>query len=101
MATQRRPVFDVLEDRRVNCLSVMTTMSTREYLQKVKSAYENRGGIAGQREKLQTTSAIRIRKRMVDDIRGGAVLPPVVIGLVLTKQIFSSVRIGVQSKIRH
>lgn len=83
MATQRRPVFDILEDTRVNCLSVMTSMPIREYLEKVKSAYENRGGIAGQREKLQTTSAIRIRKRMVDDIQAGAVLPPVVIGVVL------------------
>lgn len=70
----------------------MTTMPIREYLQKVKSAYENRGGIAGQREKLQTTSAIRIRKRMVDDIKAGAVLPPVVVGVVLPTKIFKSFR---------
>lgn len=91
MAT-RRPAYDILEDSRVNCLSVMTTMSIRDYLEKVRSAYENRGGIAGQREKLQTTSAIRIRKRMVDDIQAGAVLPPVVIGIVLSVKLLRSFR---------
>lgn len=92
MATQYRPSFDVLEDSRVNCLSVMTTMPVRDYLEKVKSAYEKRGGIAGQREKLQTTSAIRIRKRMVDDIQLGAVLPPVVVGVVLPSKTFKQFR---------
>lgn len=92
MATQRRPAFDILEDTRVKCLSVMTTMSIRDYLEKVKSAYENRGGIAGQREKLQTTSAIRIRKRMVDDIQAGAVLPPVVVGIVLPPKLLKNFR---------
>ena len=89
---QRRQSFEVLEDSRVNCLSVMTTMPIRDYLTKVKSAYEKRGGIAGQREKLQTTSAIRIRKRMVDDIKQGAVLPPVVVGVVLATKNFRKFR---------
>lgn len=91
MAT-RRPAYDILEDARVNCLSVMTTMSIRDYLEKVRSAYENRGGIVGQREKLHTTSAIRIRKRMVDDIQAGAVLPPVVIGIVLPVKLLRNFR---------
>ena len=88
MAIQQRATFEVLEDSRVNCLSVMTSMTVREYIQMASVAYESRGGIAGQREKLQTTSAIRIRKRMVEDVRLGAVLPPIVIGVVLDKKAF-------------
>ncbi|RZJ13843.1 MAG: hypothetical protein EON50_08285 [Acidovorax sp.] len=37
---------------------------------------------------LKTTSAIRIRKRMVLDIQQGAVLPPIVLGLVLNNEDF-------------
>ena len=53
-------------------------MSTQDYLALVEQAYQNRGGIDFQREKLRTTSAIRIRRRMVADVVQGAVLPPVV-----------------------
>ena len=69
----------------------MTTMTTQEYLDLVGQAYENRGGIDFQREKLRTTSAIRIRRRMVADIVQGAVLPPVVVGAVLSQDSFSKV----------
>ena len=92
MATQNRSTFEVLEDSRINCLSVMTSMLIREYLDMAKGAYLNRGGITGQREKLQTTSAIRIRKRMVDDIQQGAVLPPLVVGVVLPSNMFRKFR---------
>ena len=66
-------------------------MTTQEYLDLVGQAYENRGGIDFQREKLRTTSAIRIRRRMVADIVQGAVLPPVVVGAVLSQDSFSKV----------
>jgi hypothetical protein len=69
----------------------MTTMPTSDYLGLVESAYEKRGGIEFQREKLRTTSAIRIRRRMVEDIVEGAVLPPVVVGVVLTSGSFESI----------
>ena len=92
MATKQRSTFEVLEDSRINCLSVMTSMPIREYLQMVGGAYTNRGGINGQREKLQTTSAIRIRKRMVDDVQQGAVLPPLVVGVVLSLALFKKFR---------
>ena len=81
-----------LLDKRVNCYSIMTMMSTRDYLDLVTTAYDNRGGIAFQREKLRTTSAIRIRRRMVEDIANGAVLPPVVVGVVLGKNDFGGVK---------
>ena len=82
---------NTLLDKRVNCHSIMTMMSTRDYLHLVERAYENRGGIEFQREKLRTTSAIRIRRRMVEDIVNGAVLPPVVVGVVLHKDDFGDV----------
>lgn len=94
MAKQQRSTFEVLEDNRINCLSAMTSMPIREYLDMAKGAYLNRGGITGQREKLQTTSAIRIRKRMVDDVQQGAVLPPLVVGVVLPSNIFKKFRSG-------
>jgi len=49
----------------------------------VKDAHDQRGGITGQRDVLKTTTAKRIRERMIADIRKGAVLPPVVIGVVI------------------
>jgi len=58
-------------------------MTVQEYIDLVNEAYRDRGGIAGQREPLKTTSAKRIRKRMVEDLLAGAVLPPVVIGKVV------------------
>jgi len=66
-------------------------MPTEDYLALVEQAYHNRGGIDFQREKLRTTSAIRIRRRMVADIVQGAVLPPVVVGVVLSHENFRSV----------
>ena len=92
MAIVQRATFEVIEDRRVNCLSVMTSLPVNEYLEAARVAYAARGGLAGQREKLQTTSAIRIRRRMVDDIQRGAVLPPIVVGVVLEKKILQKFR---------
>lgn len=92
MTFMQRATFEVIEDSRVNCLSVMTSLSVKEYLETARVAYAARGGLAGQREKLQTTSAIRIRRRMVDDIQQGAVLPPIVVGVVLEKKAFQKFR---------
>ena len=86
----------VLTDKRVNCLSVMTTVTVDTYLNLVDDAYFNRGGIEGQREPLRTTSALRIRRRMVEDIEAGAVLPPVVIGIVLPTAQFKRLEIKTQ-----
>ena len=92
VATKRRSTgADRLHDKRVDCHSIMTTMSTQDYLALVEQAYQNRGGIDFQREKLRTTSAIRIRRRMVADVVQGAVLPPVVVGVVLPHSAFLAV----------
>jgi hypothetical protein len=73
----------LLFDRRVECYSLLTAVSASDYLALVEGAYEVRGGLKHQRDPLKTTTAKRIRSRMVSDIRRGAILPPVVIGVVI------------------
>jgi hypothetical protein len=77
------PTLDWLHDHRTDCFSALVTLPTGKYLDLVKDAHDKRGGIAGQRDVLKTTTAKRIRDRMIEDIRKGAVLPPVVIGVVV------------------
>ena len=81
--------IDIIKDTRVNCYSVMTQFQVEEYLKMVKSAFENRGGLEGQRDTLKTNTAIRIRKRMIKDIETGAVLPPIVIGVIIPQDNFA------------
>lgn len=79
-----------LKDDRTECWSVMTEVRVRDYIELVREAYRARGGIEGQRDALKTTTAKRIRDRMVNDIRRGAILPPVVIGAVVDDQRFAA-----------
>ncbi|MBS9390499.1 MAG: hypothetical protein HEQ33_17010 [Dolichospermum sp. WA123] len=81
--------IDIIKDTRVNCYSVMTQFQVEEYLKRVKNAFENRGGLEGQRDTLKTNTAIRIRKRMIKDIEAGAVLPPIVIGVIIPQDNFA------------
>jgi len=71
-----------LLDRRIGCWSFLLETTTERYVQLAETAYDQRGGLRHQRESLKTTSARRIRDRMIEDIKKGAVLPPVVIGVV-------------------
>jgi hypothetical protein len=82
-APQEVSEMDWLHDHRTDCFSGLAKLPTGKYLELVKSAHEQRGGITGQRDVLKTTTAKRIRDRMIADIRAGAVLPPVVIGVVV------------------
>lgn len=86
--------MDWLFDRRTNCWSVMTTMTVGVYTDLVSSAHEAQGSLSGQRGVLTTTTARRIRDRMVSDLKLGAVLPPVVIGVVLPSEKFNSLPIA-------
>ncbi len=79
-----------LFDERTKCWSVQTMMTIQKYLDLVHQAHESQGAISGQRSTLSTSTAKRIRTRMVSDISQGAILPPVVIGLVLKDQEFES-----------
>jgi len=83
--------IDILKDEKVNCYSVMVQLRVEEYLNMVNSTFKNRrGGLEGQRDTLKTTTAIRIRNRMVQDIEAGAVIPPIVIGVIVPQNTFST-----------
>jgi hypothetical protein len=81
--------MDWLYDDRTDCWSVLTTLKIREYIDLVRTAHAERGSLSGQRDVLRTTTAKRIRDRMVSDIRACAVLPPVVLGVVVDKKAFA------------
>lgn len=87
-------MLDVLYDHRTDCYSVLVKMFIGEYLSLVQKVHAQRGGISGQREVLKTTTAKRIRDRMVSDIRAGAVLPPVVIGAVVEQKTLTQCALG-------
>lgn len=80
-------LLDSMYDSRSKSCSVMVRMVISEYLGLVKDAYTLNGGLEGQRDRLKTTSALRIRKRMAEDLTNGAVLPPVVVGIILQENI--------------
>ena len=82
----------MLIDSRVNCCSIITTIKIKDYLSLVESTYKNRGGIEGQRDPLKTTTAIRIRKRMIEDLKIGAILPPVVMGVIVPESTLSEIK---------
>lgn len=69
-----------LLDQRINCQSIMTELPMGDYIALVEGVYAKNGGLEGQRAPLKTKTAITIRNRLVEDIRLGAVIPPVVLG---------------------
>lgn len=83
--------MDLIHDRRTDCYSALGKMKVGEYLNLARGAHAQRGGISGQREVIKTTTAKRIRDRMVSDIRAGAVLPPVVIGVVVGDSVIDDI----------
>lgn len=83
----------ILEDKRTNCLSCIYTTTVRDYLRLVDSVYTDRGGLAGQRAPLKTKTGVRIRNRMVGDIKAGAILPPMVIGAIVTPAQFNAAKV--------
>ena len=84
--------LDILEDEKVNCYSCMVQLSVEDYLNMVSRTFEKRGGLEGQRDTLKTTTAIRIRKRMVQDIEAGALIPPIVLGVIVSSNTFSKLK---------
>lgn len=78
-----------IEDKRVRCLSGLGCLNVSNYLELVSDIYKQNGGISGQRSVLKTKTGITIRKRMISDIQNGAVLPPIVLGAVVSDEIFS------------
>jgi len=81
----------ILKDERTDCYSIMSEMSISDYLNLIQDIYKDKGGIKGQREPLKSSSAMRIRKQMVKDIKARTILPPIVLGLVVSNQDFQVV----------
>lgn len=80
-----------IKDKRTNCYSVIFEMTVDDYLKLVEEIYKYKGGLKEQREPLRTSSAMRIRKQMVKDIKAGTVLPPIVLGLIISEEDFQNV----------
>ena len=72
---------NVLKDERVECYSILLNLTVEEFLALVDDVYKDRGGIEGQRSPLRTKTAKSIRRRMVDDLSKGAIIPPIVVGV--------------------
>ncbi len=70
----------------------MATLELGDYLELVEEAYSDQGGLAGQRAPIRTKTALKIRNRLVQDLKQGAVIPPVVIGVVCTPRLKSKMR---------
>ena len=75
--------LNYLHDKRVDCYSLLVEMNAKDFLALTDYAYENNGNIDGQREALKTKTAKTIRERMVRDVKEGAVLPSIVLGIYL------------------
>lgn len=81
---QSIPVIKLRDDRS-SCWSIMATVSAKDYLELVEASYANDGGLDGQRPAIKSKTGLKIRSRLVRDIKDGAVIPPVVIGVVCSK----------------
>ena len=88
----------IVKDKRSNCLSCMGITTIQDYIKYIEDIYKIKGGIEGQRDALRTSSAIKIRKRMVEDIVKGTVLPPVVLGLLLSHEDFIKINTAEPNK---
>jgi len=82
---------NTLEDNKLNCLSFIDTLKVSDYLKLAADAYINKGGIQGQRTPLKTKTAQTIRERMVSDISHGAILPPIVVGLIVSENSYEKI----------
>lgn len=72
----------LLKDSRINGLSLSGTVSVKDYLSwYIEFGKDNK--LDEQRPVLNTRSANAIRKRLVDDLCQGAIIPPIVLGLSL------------------
>ena len=72
--------INLLRDRRINGLSVSAIVAQGDYMQWFND-YGEHNKLDEQRPQLNTRSANMIRRRLVEDLKQGAVIPPIVIGL--------------------
>lgn len=92
--------IDHLKDERVDCYSVLMAISIADYLEFIQTVYKQKGGIEGQRSPLKTKSAQRIRKRLIDDLNRGTVIPPIVVGVKLDINAFEEFEKDIEKNIK-
>ncbi|WP_205422263.1 hypothetical protein [Marinobacter sp. Arc7-DN-1] len=81
-----------LKDTRSDCHSLIYETTVDNYLSLAERVYEDQqGGLEGQRAPLKTKTGRSIRARMVEDIRLGSILPPLVLGVVVEEDIFDEI----------
>lgn len=80
-------IIDIQEDTNLNCYSVLTVVSIRDFIGFIQPIHEQKGNLDDQREVLQTRSAKIIRNQMVEDLKYGAILPPIVLGIICYEDI--------------
>lgn len=85
------PVVTLI-DGKSGCVSMLATVDLDSYLGLVSDAYEDQGGLAGQRAPIKTKTGMKIRSRLVEDLKLGAVIPPVVIGAVVSKKTLAELK---------
>lgn len=83
-------IYNIEYDMRSECYLLLATMTLKEYKEFVGDAFNNKGNIDGQRDIISRSAvASKIRTRMSDDFKKGAVFPQVVIGLLVNDSIFN------------
>ena len=82
-------ILDIMKDTRSNCFSIMMKISIKEYLDIIKPSYQKTGNIEGQRTPINSKTGKKIRDIMMEDIRRGAILPPIVLGVVTKNEIIT------------
>lgn len=86
-------MFHKLEQNVMDCMSIMIDMPVDDYTALVEKIYsERQGGILGQRAPLKTKTAKTIREQMVRDITRGVALPPLVIGIISSKESYNALK---------
>jgi hypothetical protein len=83
-------IIDIQKDQNLNCYSVLTVVSINDFMEFIRSIHNQKGNIEEQRNVLSTRSAQIIRNQMVEDLMGGGVLPPIVLGSIYNSSIDDS-----------
>lgn len=86
----------ILKDKRTNCWSISTTVRIADYCDWFE-LYGKDNKLEEQRPLLKTRSGNMIRHRMIEDLKQGAIIPPIVVGLALDKDLPTVAKEDVES----
>lgn len=76
----------ILKDKRTNCWSISTTVRIGDYCDWFE-LFGKDNKLEEQRPLLKTRSGNMIRSRMIEDLKQGAIIPPIVVGLAIEKDL--------------